>query len=66
MMLGEISIEITINDCKYKITESLSKESFVISDRAVAIDSDIYNQLRRMLKRICKQCFDDKIHDKIK
>lgn len=63
-MIGDIKLIVTINEKEYSITELLPKENIIIDDRMLVVNNSAYEQLYRMLRRICNQYFDEEITSK--
>jgi len=64
-VIGDIRLTMTVNDRMYSITELLSPETFDITENTLVVSNDVYEQLYRMLRRICDQCYVEEIMCKI-
>lgn len=64
-MIGDICLTMTINDRKYSITELLPRETFDITGDTLVVDNGVYEQLYRMLRRICDQCYVEEVSCRI-
>lgn len=64
-MIGDICLVVTVNGKKYESVELLSKGHFIMTKDTLTISNDVFEQLYRMMRRICDQCYREEILCKI-